>query len=498
MIDAANLRNLFKYCPHTPTPRQLDFLARDDLEAFYGGAAGGGKSDALLMAALQYAHVPGYSALILRRDFARLSLPSAIMDRARQWFYETDAVWNGNDKKFRFPSGATIQFGYIDNPDDRFRYASSEFQYIAYDELTEFRLGEDESNPYEFLFSRLRKTTDMVKHDVPLRVRAASNPGNIGHMWVLNRFVSDEAISALAESSGGIFRKANKDGYAVFVPASIDDNPHLDREEYINSLQHLPEVTRQRLLNGDWSVLESALINRDWLRYYQMRGGDPTRHWQGGIIQPLDVHGQVIGPPRNPAEIHDVECQRIFTVDTAGTSKDKAKESKGRNHSWSVCAVWDYWPKLNHLFLRHVWRDRVDWIGLKDSILRECEFWRPSKVAVEFNNHNLGGALIQELQSRGWPTEGMAPNTDKVTRATALLKRLERGELFLPQYNNSWLDTLLREWLSWTGDEEQTDDQVDVASYAANLVEGMGGSGGISSPFWGPGPKDNWSMGRVG
>ena len=107
------------YCPHTPFAKQQAFLDLDCREALYGGGAGPGKTDALLMAALQYAHVPGYSALILRRDYPRLALPNSIMDRARQWLYGTPAEWNAQTKAYRFPSGAVLQFGYIDNPDDR-------------------------------------------------------------------------------------------------------------------------------------------------------------------------------------------------------------------------------------------------------------------------------------------------------------------------------------------------------------------------------------------
>ena len=164
------------YCPHQPFPKQQAFLDLDCSEALYGGGAGPGKTDALLMAALQYVHVPGYSALILRRDYPRLALPNSIMDRAQQWLRNGNAVWNAQARTFRFPSGAVLQFGYIDSPDDRYRYASSEYQFIGWDELTEFRLGVGDDNPYEFMFSRLRKPTNMP---VPLR----SAPPAIQATW---------------------------------------------------------------------------------------------------------------------------------------------------------------------------------------------------------------------------------------------------------------------------------------------------------------------------
>src|SRR4051812_7334087 len=99
---------LTRWIPHYPHPPQEAFLSLDCREAMYGGAAGGGKSDALLMAALQYVDVPGYSALILRRTFPDLALPGAIMDRSKEWLHGTDAHWNENERRWTFPSGATL------------------------------------------------------------------------------------------------------------------------------------------------------------------------------------------------------------------------------------------------------------------------------------------------------------------------------------------------------------------------------------------------------
>ena len=235
---------LLSYSPHGPTSKQQTALMLPRLlspdrasEIFYGGAAGGGKSDWLLMAALEYVDVPGYSALIVRRTFSELALPGAIMARSKEWLSKTDARWNEQQKQWLFPSGATLQFAYLERMDHVYRYQSAEFQFIGFDELTQF-----EELPYRYLFSRLRRPEEGPLSNVPLRMFSASNPGGIGGLWVKKRFVK------------GDHRAENR----VFVSAKIDDNPHLDRASYRMSLSHLPHGLQQQLMNGDWDAFEGA------------------------------------------------------------------------------------------------------------------------------------------------------------------------------------------------------------------------------------------------
>jgi hypothetical protein len=210
---------------------QTAFLTLDCEEAFYGGAAGGGKSDALLADAIRYIDTPGYAALILRRTYEDLSLPGAIMDRADDWLSGSDARRGKEGKEWTFPSGATLTFGYLDNENDRYRYKSAEFQFIAFDELTQFT-----EKVYEYLFSRLRATEDIA---VPLRMRSASNPGDIGHGWVKRRFIED------------------REPGVIFVPAKLDDHPDESfKAGYRRSLAKLDDVTRRQYEDGDWDAAE--------------------------------------------------------------------------------------------------------------------------------------------------------------------------------------------------------------------------------------------------
>lgn len=283
------------WCPHSPFGRQKLFLhdLHDAREAFYGGAAGGMKSDALLQAALEYVDVPGYAALLLRRTYADLSKPGALMHRAQEWLYDSPARWNGQDHQWRFPSGSVLQFGYLETESDKLKYQSSEFQFIGFDEVTQFA-----ESQYTYLFSRLRrpgvpceKCSQVLRRDggawihdeeqkvidcsspvpaarviaqykpsanglsvfdIPLRMRSASNPAedHTGY-WVAERFVPDDFTPDDANEPR-IFWKAGKDAHGEvvqrpFVPSRMEDNPFLDQKAYDLSLGELDEVTYEQL-----------------------------------------------------------------------------------------------------------------------------------------------------------------------------------------------------------------------------------------------------------
>jgi phage terminase large subunit len=187
------------------------------------------------MEALKYADVPGYAAILFRRTLADLALPGALMDRANEWLRGTKARWSEREKTWHFPSGATLSFGYLENANDHYRYQSSEFQFVGFDELTQFA-----EHQYLYLFSRLRR---LAGSPVPLRMRAASNPGGIGHDWVRRRFIT----GALPPSR-------------AFIPARVADNPHLDQAQYLASLSELDEVERARLRDGNWEIQNRGLV----------------------------------------------------------------------------------------------------------------------------------------------------------------------------------------------------------------------------------------------
>jgi hypothetical protein len=234
LAELARRARKTQYCPHKPHPKQAEFLALTCIEAGFGGAAGGGKSDALLMAGLQHIDQPGYAGLLLRRTYADLALPGAIMARSHEWLSGTDAHWNGLEKQWTFPSKATLSFGYCDNDRDRYRYQGAELQFIGIDELTQWPEAW-----YRYLFSRLRRKKGS---SVTPRMRSSFNPGGIGHEWVRRRFIEAEP------------------GGPVFIPSKLDDNPSLDATEYREALERLDPTTRKQLLEGIWIRDSGGLV----------------------------------------------------------------------------------------------------------------------------------------------------------------------------------------------------------------------------------------------
>ena len=243
-----------KYIPIShrfPFDNQIYFLTYESEELLYGGQAGGGKSDALLMAALQYVNEPDYAALLLRRTYQDLSQPNAIMDRAKKWLHpytkSGEVHWSNQTKTFTFPSGSTLSFGYLSHDNDLDQYQGSELQFVGFDELTQFT-----ERQYTYLHSRLRK---IKNSDIPLRMRAGTNPGGRGHDWVKARFIQ---------------------GPVPFIQSAYTDNIFLDTEEYSKSLDKLDELTKQQLKYGDWDavITKGLLINLERLNQNLIRIDD--------------------------------------------------------------------------------------------------------------------------------------------------------------------------------------------------------------------------------
>ena len=221
---------------------QTDFLAAGEKDVLYGGAAGGGKSYAMLVDPLRYAHKKAHRALILRRSMPELR---EMIDKSRELYPQAfpGAKFKEVEKLWNFPSGAQVHFGFLERDADVYRYQGQAYSWIGFDEIT--HLPTEFS--WNYLASRLR-TTDP---EIQTYLRCTANPGGVGSHWVKKRYIEPQEHNKSFEGKDGLTRK--------FIPAKLSDNPYLDADGvYEQMLKSLPPTQRQQLLEGNWDVAEGA------------------------------------------------------------------------------------------------------------------------------------------------------------------------------------------------------------------------------------------------
>ena len=221
---------------------QEDFLASSETDVLFGGAAGGGKSYAMIVDPLRYAHRSAHRALILRRSMPELR---EIIDKSRELYPKAfhGAKYKEVEKMWTFPSGAKVEFGFLERDADVYRYQGQAYSWIGFDEIT--HLPTEFS--WNYLASRLRTTDPEI---VPY-MRCTANPGGAGAHWVKKRYIEPHPPHEPFMGKDGLTRK--------FIPASLQDNPYLAKDgRYEQMLKALPPTQRRQLLDGDWDVAEGA------------------------------------------------------------------------------------------------------------------------------------------------------------------------------------------------------------------------------------------------
>ena len=225
------------------TDKQLTFVQSDADEILYGGAAGGGKTYAQVMDALIYAvHYPRSKQIIFRRTYGELEL-SVVQEALRRYPRPPIAKYNQSKRVWTFANGSRIWFGYIARKADVYQYQSAEFDVIRFDELTHFT-----EEQYTYMLTRLRGALPY-----PRSMRSSSNPGNVGHAWVKERFI-DPAPPGVEH-----YRTVKgRERKLIFIPARVQENVVLmeNDPDYLLNLEEQPDVVRRQLLDGDWSAAE--------------------------------------------------------------------------------------------------------------------------------------------------------------------------------------------------------------------------------------------------
>ncbi len=221
---------------------QEDFLAAGETDVLYGGAAGGGKSYAMLIDPLRFAHRPAHRALIIRRSMPELR---ELIDKSRELYPKAfpGAKYKEVEKMWIFPSGAKMEFGFLERDADVYRYQGQAYSFIGFDEITHL--------PTEFAWNYLGSRLRTTDPEIEVYLRCTANPGGSGAHWVKKRYIDPAPPNESFRGADGLTRK--------FIPARLQDNPYLAKDgRYEQMLASLPPTQRKQLLEGNWDVAEGA------------------------------------------------------------------------------------------------------------------------------------------------------------------------------------------------------------------------------------------------
>jgi predicted phage terminase large subunit-like protein len=421
--------------------KQEAFHSCSAFELLFGGKVGGGKSECILVEALRYVNVPGYSAIIFRRTFPELEAPGGIIARSRE-LLSGWATYQVQKHRWTFPSGATLTFSHLDRPEAVFKHHSAQYAYQGWDELTTF-----EEYQYLYLFSRARTVCG-----VPVRIRSGTNPGGRGEEWVLNRWGAWLGEDANAKS-GEIrhFKRTDdmdtevKEGTKgslsrCFIEGGLRDNPILMADEgYIARLEALPLVERKRLLDGEWGIrVAGNVFHRDWFR----------------LILPFA-----------PEDLHWVRYW-----DLAQISEQEAKREK-KDPSWTASAAVAFGSN-GTIYIKDMVRGRWDWPQQRE-VIKAVMLAEPSTIhGIEAKMH--GKTAVQEFltdqELAHVPIQAINVENDKLSRALAWSYRAEAGKVVL--INGHWIPGCLNELVAFDGTGRTKDDQVDTISGGVGMLSG--------------------------
>lgn len=263
-------------------PQEL-FLSSNADVAFYGGAAGGGKTFSLLMEPLRHIGNKDFTAVIFRRTSPQIRNAGGLWDESQRLYRLLGAEAKEATLEWHFPSGCKMKFSHMEHEKNRFDWQGSQIAFIGFDEITHFTWQQ-----FTYMFSRNRSTCGIKPY-----IRATCNPDP--DSWVKD-FIAwwlDDDGFAIQERSGVIrwfvmvndvvqWGDSREDLLArypdllprsfTFINSSIYDNKILLEADpnYLASLQALPFIERQQLLHGNWKVnIKDGIIKREWFRYYR-------------------------------------------------------------------------------------------------------------------------------------------------------------------------------------------------------------------------------------
>lgn len=442
---------------------QERFLRCSAFEAGYGGAAGAGKSDALLLGALRQIHHPRYHGMLFRREAKQLW--GSLQPRAQELYPSVGGRFRDKDSSWHFPSGARVELASCEHEHDVRKYQGRSLQYIGWDELTHFLEFQ-----FVYMLGRLRGP-----REIPIRVRWGSNPGGVGHDWVLRRYAAylypgpgqrnydpnGEYKGPFFPSGHVAFYLRDKEGKGerlvdsahplaksrTFFHGRVSDNPVYAGGEYESNLYQLAFIDREHLLYGNWVARPAA-------------GMFFRRAWFGSSFLPT---------------VPALVTSRVRYWDLASTPAERATPRSAWTAGVRISRLQD-----GRFLIEDVVRGQWGPADVERTI-RATAMSDPTGTRLVIE-HDPGQAGVHQAASyvrsfADFDCHAIRPQGDKLTRAKLPSAQAEAGNLWLVR--GPWNEAFLREAESFP---EGAKDQVDSLSggYAqAKMFTGIrGGSAG--------------------
>lgn len=449
---------------------QERFLSTSADIAIYGGAAGGGKSFALLMEALRHTNNSNYGAVIFRRTTPQIRNEGGLWDESAKIYGQLGAAPKQQTLEWKFKSGASISFSHLEHDTDVLSWQGSQIPLIGFDELTHFS-----AKQFWYMLSRNRSTCGVRPY-----VRGTCNPDPDSFVaGLISWWINQETGYAIPERSGVIryFVRVNDELYwsgdpeelekrfpeacwqkldgervrigpksFTFIASSIEDNKELMRRDpgYIANLNALPTVERERLKNGNWKIRDetACIIKPGW--------------WQ-------------LWPDDKPLP----HCYHIFaSYDTAFTEHDRDKKDPDKSAhsartSWGVFD--DEVSGRPAMILLEAWNDQAGYPDLRKEAKQHYKQWNPDIVLIE--RKASGQSLLQDLRKLRIPCRGFDPKKygDKEMRAHLATPMFQSGLVYYP--NRQWAKNVIRYVGAFPIGDAPSADYADTVSQAVMYVK---------------------------
>lgn len=448
---------------------QERFLGSPADIAIYGGAAGGGKTWALLLEPIRHIHNSGFGAVFFRRTTVQVRNEGGLWDESMKLYPQAGGVPKEHVLTWGFPSGSTVSFAHLEHDKSVLNWQGSQIALICFDELTHFSASQ-----FWYMVSRNRSMSGVRPY-----IRATCNPD--ADSWVaefISWWIDQETGLPIPDRAGVLrwFVRVNNTLFwadtpeeldaqfpglppksATFVPAKLADNRALMTADpgYLANLMALPQVDRERLLGGNWKIraVAGSFFKREWFNRY--RTSDlPTR---------LNLYGT--SDYAVTAEGGDRTVLRVWGIDPAEDiwllpGGYRAQESSDK---WIAAQA--------GLIKRH---KPMAWFGEAGVIQKAIE-----------------PALLREMREKKayCVLEWLPSINDKATRARGFQSRAANGCVWVPEGSEG--DRILDEYENFTGKDGGEDDDVDNASLIGRALDEAHPA--VKAPVPETKTKDRWS-----